>query len=253
VHLLIIDAMNLIRRVYAAVESSELAADATMTRALAIIHGAASRCGATHWAMVFEEPCETWRHKLWPEYKANRQPMPEALRRVLPDIRRYLEVNGMHCFNVEGWEADDVVATLAVKSAKAGLEVTILSTDKGFCQLVSPEVRVLNHFDRVLWDETRVSERWGFTPDALPDFWALTGDQTNHLPGVAGIGVKGAGQVLDAAGSLDRALAWPKLVPARYQAALEEEARVALMTRELARLRRDVPLGMRLSALRAPR
>jgi protein Xni len=252
-HLLIIDAMNLIRRVYAAVEGNELAAEATMTRSLAIIHGAASRSEATHWVMVFEDHHPTWRHDLWSEYKAGRSPMPEALEHILGDIRKYLEMNGVHTFNLSGWEADDIAATLAVKAGAAGLAVTLLSTDKGFCQLVNSSTRVLNHFDRLWWDEEQVRERWGFEPARLPDFWALTGDQTNHLPGVAGIGAKGAGQVLDSCQTLDRALAWPDLAPERYRKALKEGWQSALITRELARLRTDVPLGISLSALRASR
>ena len=252
-HLLIIDAMNLIRRVYAAVEDNELAEEATRTRALGIIHGAATRAGATHCVMVFEEHGGTWRHTLWPQYKAGRAPMPEALQGALERIRDYLQSNGIHCFDLQGWEADDIVATLAVKAVSAGAGVTVLSTDKGFCQLVTPQLKVLNHFDRLLWDEDQVRERWGFPPQRLTDFWALTGDQTNHLPGVTGIGARGAGQVLDACGTLNRALAWPELAPSRYQQALRDGMHAAILTRELATLCTDVPLGISLASLRAGR
>ncbi|MEK9765811.1 MAG: 5'-3' exonuclease H3TH domain-containing protein [Thalassolituus sp.] len=249
--LLIIDAMNLIRRVYAAAEGSEAAFDATCSRALSIIHSNAKRIKATHWLMVWEDHETTWRHRLWPDYKAGRSPMPEALARCLPDIRRYLEANGVYGYNLSGWEADDIIASVAAKAAERAIGVTILSTDKGFCQLVSPVVHVLNHFDRLLWDVEQVRERWGAEPSQLTDYWALCGDQTNHLPGVAGIGKKGAGEVLEPCGSLDVALGWPEKLPERLRKLLSEDTQSALQSRVLATLRTDVTVGLNLGALRA--
>jgi protein Xni len=250
-HLLIIDAMNVIRRVYAAVEGNELADEATRTRSLGIIMSNLARLKATHLVMVFEHHDITWRHEIWPTYKEGRSPMPQALADDLASIRQYLESNGVHCYDQDGWEADDIIATIAVKAAERSLDVTILSTDKGFCQLVSPKIKVLNHFERLMWDEDQVRDRWGFIPSKLTDFWALCGDQTNHLPGVAGIGTKGAGQVLDACGSLDQAIGWPESVPQRYQKPLQEGIEFAMKTRVLATLRRDVPVGINLASLRA--
>lgn len=249
--LLIIDAMNLIRRVYAAAEASEAAIDATCSRALSIIHSNAKRIKATHWLMVWEDHEATWRHRLWPEYKAGRVPMPEALAESLPDIRRYLEANGVHGYNLQGWEADDIIASVAARAAERAIGVTILSTDKGFCQLVSPVVQVLNHFDRLLWDVEQVKERWGADPHQLTDYWAICGDQTNHLPGVAGIGKKGAGEVLELCGSLDAALGWPDMLPERLRRLLLDGIQSAMQSRVLATLRTDVTVGLNLATLRA--
>jgi len=253
-HLLLIDAMNLIRRVYAAVEAGgnpEFAAEATRSKVLDIIHGNARGRGATHWMMVFEHHDETWRHRLWPEYKLGRSPMPEQLARDLPVLRSYLSRNGVHCYDQTGWEADDIIATAAVRAAENGLKVSILSTDKGFCQLVTPHIEVINHFDRLLWNEEQVRERWGFSPQRLPDFWALCGDQTNHLPGVSGIGKKGAAQVLDQCGTLDVAMGWPDSLPEKQAKLLMKDQQAAIRTRVLATLRTDIELGVSLASLRA--
>jgi protein Xni len=177
--------------------------------------------------------------------------MPEALAIELAALRTDLERTGIHTYEMSDWEADDVIATVADRAARSGLQVTILSTDKGFCQLVSERISVLNHFDRLLWDEETVRQRWGLAPDQLTDYWALCGDQTNHLPGVPGIGKKGAAQVLDVCGSLDRAIGWPDALPERQSTALGKGVSSAIRTRVLATLRTDLELGIRLSSLRA--
>lgn len=248
--LLIVDAMNLIRRMYAAAQGNEMALEATQSRCLSVIGRNAEQIGATHLAMVFEQKCVTWRHDIWPEYKAGRPPMPEELEQGLDDMRRYFQQSGIFCLELAGWEGDDVVATLADKAAFAGLQVDILSTDKGFCQLVNPRLRVRNHFDRFSWDEQMVEQKFGLRPQQLPDFWALTGDSTNHLPGVDGIGPKTAGQLLDAHRTLDLVLYAREQCETRVRNALTEHWQAALLTRALATLRRDVPLGMNLHDLR---
>lgn len=250
-HLLLIDAMNLIRRVYAAVEDSEFAAEATRNKVIDIIGANVRGRKATHLLMVYEDQEPTWRHRIWPEYKAGRSPMPEALANDLSEMRADLERSGIHSYRMSGWEADDVVATVADRAARSGLQVTILSTDKGFCQLVSERISVLNHFDRFLWNEEAVHQRWGLAPAQLTDYWALCGDQTNHLPGVPGIGKKGAAQVLDLCGSLDHAIGWPEILPERLSNALGQGIPSAIRTRVLATLRTDLELGISLSSLRA--
>ncbi|WP_430462610.1 flap endonuclease Xni [Thalassolituus sp. LLYu03] len=248
--LLIVDAMNLIRRMYAAADGSELALDATQSRCLSVIARNAAQLQATHVAMVFEQKCETWRHRVWPDYKAGRPPMPAELEQGLEAMRRYFQQAGLCCIELAGWEGDDVVASLASRAAFAGLEVDILSTDKGFCQLVNSRLRVRNHFDRFTWDEEVVKQRFGLMPYQLPDFWALTGDATNHLPGVEGIGPKTAGQLLDQHRTLDLVFAALDSLDGRARNALSAHWQAALLTRSLATLRTDIPLGLNLHELR---
>lgn len=248
--LLIIDAMNLIRRMYAAAEGSELALEATQSRCLSVISRNAAQLDSTHVAVVFEQKCITWRHEVWPDYKKGRPPMPQELEQGLDSLRRYLQQAGLYCLELAGWEGDDVVATLASKAAFAGLQVDILSTDKGFCQLVNGRLKVRNHFDRFSWDEEMVSQRFGLRPEQLPDFWGMAGDTTNHLPGVEGIGPKTAGQLLDRYRTLDLLLAQLDTLDTRSRNALEKHWQSALLTRALATLRTDVPLGFNLHDLR---
>lgn len=248
--LLLVDAMNLIRRVYAAVADKMASIEATASRSLAIIGTAAEQLQCTHVAVVFEQHVPTWRHELWVDYKKGRAPMPEALAQALGNIRHQLENAGLYCFEITPWEADDVIATLAGRAVFAHVPVVVLSTDKGFCQLVNPRLRVCNHFDRVVLDDEAVMARFGLRPSQLVDFWAMTGDTTNHLPGVPGIGPKAASALLDQFGSLDRCLLALEQLPPRQAGSLRSHWQQALMTRELARLSQDVPLGINLHELR---
>lgn len=249
-HLLIVDAMNLIRRIYAAAMDTELPLEATRSRSLAALSRTLEQIHATHVVMVFEEKCITWRHELWPDYKLGRAPMPEELQKDLPELQRYFRQCGLYCMELSGWEGDDVVASLATKACFAGLNVTILSTDKGFCQLVNPRLLVRNHFDRFTWDLEMVQHKFGLKPQQLADFWALTGDATNHLPGVPGIGPKTAGQLLDTYGCLDVLLLKRADCDTRVANSLNQHWESALLTKVLATLRTDVPLGLNLHDLR---
>lgn len=241
-HLMLADGLNLIRRLYAAVEQQPAAIESTIARASSILHQLMADSGASHLALVMEDQSPTWRHQLWPDYKKNRSPMPEALHDQLAYLVKQLQNNGIANLQIDNWEADDVIATMATKAKKHGLMVTIVSTDKGFCQLVDDQVQVRNHFDQVTFDRLTVVGRWGFEPERLIDFWAMAGDSTNHLPGVSGIGPKGASKVLDQANSLNRALAFPDLIDVRLAKQLADDWQSALLTRELATLTCDVPL-----------
>lgn len=249
-HLMLADGLNLIRRLYAAVEQQPAAIEATTARASSILHQLMADSGASHLALVLEDQTPTWRHQLWPDYKLNRSPMPQTLKDQLADMLQQLQANGIQYLQQPGWEADDVIATMASKASQRGLQVTIISTDKGFCQLVNDKITVRNYFDHISFDQATVIGRWGFQPDQLVDFWALAGDTTNHLPGVTGIGPKTAGKILDEAHSLDRALAFPALLDDKLASKLTEHWQNALLTRELAKLRLDVPLSHNLHDFR---
>lgn len=249
--LLLVDAMNLIRRIYAAVESQAgIALEATQTRSLSIIRQVFEQLEATHVLVVFEKHEPTWRHALWPEYKAGRAPMPEHLERHLAEVEQYLQMNGLSCTRMSGWEADDVIASIADRAGRAGLDVLVLSTDKGFCQLINERIQVCNHFDRILMDEEAVRMKFGLKPNQLADFWGLSGDTTNHVPGIPGIGPKTAAHWLDQFGSLDRVLIAADQLFGRHQALVEEHWQQALLSRELVRLRTDLEAGVNLHQMR---
>ena len=250
--LVIIDAMNLIRRMYAAMSDHENKETACQHRCVAAIADICKRTEATHCTVVFEQKEHTWRHEIWPDYKLGRSPMPDALAKTIDDFKNAFKQAGFLPFEFRRWEADDVIASLAVKAAYNGLNVTVVSTDKGFFQLANDRIHILNHFDRQLFTLEEIKQRYGIDISLLCDLWALTGDTTNHLPGVSGIGIKTATQLLQQYTDLDSLLIRKdsiELKPKLYQA-LSEQWQSALLTRKLIRLVTDLPLGVNLHEMR---
>ena len=164
----------------------------------------------THIACVFDTPEPTFRHEIYPEYKANRDAMPEDLRPQIPLIRQLIEALDIPIVELHGFEADDVMGTLARESAAHGLPAVIVSPDKDLLQLVDDDlkIQVLNTKDGEVWhDAEGVKVRMGVRPDQVVDFLSLLGDASDNVKGVPGIGEKGAAQLLEKYGSLDAVLA----------------------------------------------
>lgn len=262
VHALLIDGLNLIRRVYAAQPGpdGDERAQGAVVASRQSLRRALREASPTHAVVVFEDGGSTWRHESFPGYKANHKPMPEALRRTLADHREAFAELRVRSLDIPGAEADDVIATLAAKIAAAGGRCTILSTDKAFLQLLGPRVRIRDHFAKRDLGIDAVRERFGVRPAQLVDCMALAGDSTNSIPGVPGIGLKTAAALLRDFGSLDWALAaaggqtdldegLPELRP-RLAQKLVDHAQDALLARSLVELRTDLELGVKLSDLR---
>jgi DNA polymerase-1 len=164
----------------------------------------------THIACVFDTPEPTFRHEIYPEYKANRDAMPEDLRPQIPLIRQLIEALNIPIVELHGYEADDVMGTLAREAAVHGLPAVIVSPDKDLLQLVSDEdrIQILNTRDGEIWhDRAGVKERMGVWPEQVVDFLSLLGDASDNVKGVPGIGEKGAAQLLEKYGTLDGVLA----------------------------------------------
>lgn len=261
IRLLLVDGLNLIRRVYAAQpgeDGPEKARSGRDSSALSL-ERALREVAPTHAVLVLEGPGPTWRHRLHPGYKEGHAPMPEALREALPEYREAFAGLGVSSFELPGVEADDVIATLAVKVAAAGGEAVILSTDRIFLQLFSERVRVRDHFAKRDLDRGEVERRFGVAPERLLDLLALTGDSSNGIPGVPGVGPKTAAKLLADRGSLDAVLAVAhepaatdgpsRLTPtlARKLVAHADDARLA---RTLLALKTDLELGLNLRDLR---
>jgi DNA polymerase-1 len=164
----------------------------------------------THIACVFDTPEPTFRHQIYPEYKANRAEMPEDLRPQIPMIRQLVEALGIPIVELHGYEADDVMGTLAREAAAQGLPAVIVSPDKDLLQLVDDTrgIQVLNTKEGEVWhDREGVKARMGVWPEQVVDFLSLVGDASDNVKGVPGIGEKGAAQLLEIHGSLDGVLA----------------------------------------------
>ena len=160
----------------------------------------------THCAIAFDLPAPTFRHLKFAEYKAQRPEAPPELRPQFDRVRQLMRAFGVPIFEVEGFEADDVLGTLCRQATEQGTEALILTGDTDTLQLVTPTVRVALHFriqERKLYDEEAVAERYGgLTPAQLPHFKALMGDQSDNIPGVRGVGEKTAAKLLLQFGSI---------------------------------------------------
>jgi DNA polymerase-1 len=179
-------------------------------------------------------------------YKIERKPMPDLLREQFPYFRPIVEAFGYRNLEFEGWEADDVIATLAHRADEAGIKTTVVSTDRDAFQLVSENVALMmtprGVSDVHVYTPERVELRLGIKPEQVPDFIGLKGDPSDNIPGVPGIGDKTAGQLIAQYGSLEDVLEHvDDLTPARSKS-IREHAEQASAAKELATMRRDLEL-----------
>ena len=179
-------------------------------------------------------------------YKQGRKPMPDLLREQFPHFRPIVEAFGYRNLEFEGWEADDVIATIATRADEAGVKTCVVSTDRDAFQLCSPNVTLMmtprGVSDVNVYTPERVELRYGVRPDQVPDFIGLKGDTSDNIPGIPGIGDKTAGQLVAQYGSLEEVIAHAdELSPARGKA-VREHADQARASKELATMRRDLPL-----------
>ena len=198
--------------------------------------------GPTHLVAVFDHSEKTFRNEMYDQYKANRSAPPEDLIPQFPLVREATAAFGVHCIELPGWEADDLIATYACRARDAGGEAVIVSSDKDLMQLIGPSV--------VMWDpmkerrlaEEAVFEKFGVTPDKVVEVQALIGDSVDNVPGAPGIGPKTAAQLLGEYGDLDTLLARAHEIkqPKRRETLIEHADQIRL-SRELCRLDCDAP------------
>jgi len=203
-------------------------------------------------AVAFDTPEPTFRHVAYPEYKAQRAAAPSDLYPQFPHIRRLAEALGLGCLECPGFEADDVLGTLAQQAGAAGLEVVVVTGDSDALQLVGPGVRVLvpvkGLSETVLYDEAAVVERHGVPPALIPDLKALKGDSSDNIAGLAGIGPKTAARLLTEHGGLEAVLTDPALVPEKHRGGLALHADRLRQARALTTICRDAPVRLELAA-----
>jgi DNA polymerase I len=186
------------------------------------------------------------RHELHEGYKADRRPTPDLLGEQFPYFRPIVEAFGYRNLEFEGWEADDVIATLATRADEAGIKTTVVSTDRDAFQLVTDNVNLMmtprGVQDPQVYTPERVEARYGITPEQIPDFIGLKGDTSDNIPGVPGIGDKTAGQLIAQYGSLEDVISHADdLSPARRKN-IVEHADIARDSKQLATMRRDLDI-----------
>ncbi|MBV9122363.1 MAG: DNA polymerase I [Planctomycetes bacterium] len=194
---------------------------------------------------AFDRSEKTFRDQLFPEYKANRGPMPDDLQPQLPLIQELLEAFRIPILSQATYEADDVIATVATAAAKKSIEVFVCTTDKDCRQLINDRVRLYSLRKREILDRDALKRDWEIEPEQVVDLQALVGDSVDNVPGVPGIGLKTAAKLLQEFGTLDNLLANIDRVPgAKKQENLRAFADKVQLSRRLVRLATDVPLKM---------
>jgi DNA polymerase-1 len=205
--------------------------------------------------IVFDPPGATFRDKLFEKYKAQRQPMPDEMRVQLPYVRALCAAMRLPILEEKGYEADDVIGTIAKHAAKQDFEVLIVSNDKDMMQLVGKNVRTLRTGSGgakgdVIVDEAKVEELLGVPPEKVVDYMALLGDTIDNIPGAKGIGEKGAAELIQKYGRVEKALDHAGEVSnKRYREALQQQREQVMMSKQLATIATDVPLELDLNAL----
>ena len=203
-------------------------------------------------AASFDLAGPTFRDALVANYKANRAAMPDDLSEQIASVHEACEALGVPIVTAPGYEADDVIGTMATRAADAGFEVAIVSIDKDFFQLVHDGIRVYDpREDGVWYDEAAVAEKFGVVPSRVVDVLSLVGDTSDNVSGVPGVGKKGAVDLITTYGNLDTLLDRAgELTQKTYRETLLAHRAEALRSRELVTIRRDVPLDFEFESLR---
>jgi len=259
--LLLVDGNNLVHRAYHALPPLTVRRTGEVVNA---VYGFASMLlkvlaeqKPTHYAVAFDKKGPTFRHLMFDAYKAQR---PRTAEDLVPQIIRAQELAGqlnIPVFTADGYEADDILGTLAYQATQAGIETMILTGDADAMQLVGPDVRVLcprvrqGFGDTALFDATTVKDKYGVGPEHIADLKALVGDSSDNIPGVHGIGEKTAVKLIQQFGGLDDIYAHlDEVAPPRIQSLLKEGENMARQSKELATIVTDVPVNLDLEEAR---
>jgi DNA polymerase-1 len=205
---------------------------------------------ATHLAVVFDYSAETFRNTLYPAYKANRPELPEDLRPQFPLTREATRAFNVACLETEGYEADDIIATLARHAVEAGGSCTIISSDKDLMQLIRPGIDMFDPMKTRVIGPDEVMEKFGVGPERVIDVQSLAGDSVDNVPGAPGIGLKTAALLINEYGDLDTLLARAgEIKQPKRREALVDNADQIRISRDLVTLKSDTPLDVTLDDL----
>jgi DNA polymerase-1 len=251
--LYLVDAMSNIHRAYHAIQRLSTAAGrptnaiygfVTMLRKMLREHA------PEYLAVAWDGPQRTLRHDAYADYKANRQPMADDLAAQIPAIRQILEAYRIPVLELPGYEADDVIGTLAKKASTMGFDVVIVTADKDMLQLVGPRVRVFHTGREKFLDEAGVREFFGVPPEQVADVLALMGDSVDNIPGVPRVGEVTAKKWIAEYGDLGTLLARAGEIKGKVGESLREHKEDALVSRRLAEIPTDLPIPFEPDALR---
>jgi len=205
----------------------------------------------THYAIAFDRPAPTFRHKLFDQYKAQRPKTPDELVDQMRRVKQVVETFHIPIFELDDYEADDVLGTLSHQASEQGVDTIIVTGDADALQLVSPRVKVLTprraFGDTTLYDEAAVSQKYGVEPQYIADFKGLVGDPSDNIPGVTGIGEKTAARLIQQFGSIDQIYAHlDEVTPPKLRALLQQNEALARQSKELATIVTQTPITLNL-------
>jgi DNA polymerase-1 len=203
----------------------------------------------THWAIAFDPPTPTFRHEMFQEYKAQRPATPEELKSQIKKVHQLVAAFHIPVFEIDGFEADDVLGTLSKQADEQGVETIIVTGDNDMLQAVLPRVKTLaprrTFTDTILYDEQAVEQKYGIKPEQLADLKALAGDVSDNIPGVPGVGEKTAAKLLQQYGSLQGIYDHIEdMTPGKLQNTLREYRAQAFRNKELSTIVKDVPIKL---------
>jgi DNA polymerase I len=201
--------------------------------------------------VAFDSKEKTFRHDIYPEYKANRDAPPEDLVKQFPYFEPLVAAYNISSLRVPGFEADDIIGTLAQKGAKAGYSVVIVSGDKDMMQLVSPKVQMLDTMKNKWFGTKEVEEKFGVPPEKVIEVMGLMGDSSDHIPGVKGVGLKTATELIQKYGSIDGLYKWiDKIEKKKLKEKLVQDKELALLSRKLVTIYTEMKLDCTLDDLK---
>lgn len=245
--LLAIDGLNIVRRIFEASDEADvsLKAETALRHALNAFRKLLNLHQPTHALAAFDFGGPTWRHALYPSYRANRSPMPAELRAALPGFYDELAATSLKVILIPEVEADDVIATAVLRwlNEQRG-EAIVASTDKDLHSLVAQGALLWDHFKGEWHDRQWVEKKFGVPPEALPDLLALTGDAADNIPGVSKVGAKTAARLMQSYGSLDKVMAGAGILKDTLGERLRKERDLLYLSRQLVALKTDVQLGV---------
>ncbi len=205
---------------------------------------------ATHIAVIFDHSSKTFRNQIYPEYKAHRPELPEDLRPQFPLTRDATRAFNVACIEAPGYEADDIIATLARQAVEAGGSCTVISSDKDLMQLIRPGIDMFDPMKTKSIGPDEVLEKFGVSPEKVIDVQSLAGDSTDNVPGAPGIGLKTAALLINEYGDLDTLLARAgEIKQPKRREALQDNADLIRISRDLVTLKTDTPLDFTLDDL----
>ncbi|HEC12948.1 MAG TPA: hypothetical protein ENI80_06795 [Acidiferrobacteraceae bacterium] len=252
IRVLLIDGLNVLRRVYEAQpdKGSPASSDHSVDGSLGIIRKIRSAVEPTHLLWVFDGEPPTWRHDLYPQYKANRPPTPQGVKDAATKLGPALTRAGMAHLGVANTEADDAIATIARKLDINNIDTVIASTDQGYCQLLTKHINLYNHVKKEFRNDHWVNEHFKVPVNLYTALIALAGSASDNIHGIPGIGIKTAANLLIKYGSINAILDASETLPAKTRSALLSHGSELDRYLKLVTLRDDIQITLNLKEMR---